>query len=129
MERERRKFKRFDAYMTVHMRGQEEDGEHTGLSRDLSREGMKVSAPKAIENGSIVDLEIDLPDDTKPVRTTAKVMWVKPDGSERSGFNYGVNFLLMDPIDKFRVLDYAYNHWLETKVNDYSDPEEVSDIN
>jgi hypothetical protein len=33
----------------------------------------------------------------------------------------------MDPVDKFRVLDYAYNNWLETKVNDFQDPEQLPD--
>src|SRR3989338_2405786 len=129
MSKERRRFKRFDAYMNVKIRGQNDlVAESVGLSKDLSREGMKVNTNQSLSNGSLVDLEINLPDDPKPVRTTAKVMWVKEAASEKDNYDYGVNFLLMDPVDKFRALDYAYNYWLETKVNDYSDPEKITEF-
>jgi hypothetical protein len=38
--------------------------------------------------------------------------------------DHGVKLLEMDPVDKFRVLDYAYNYWLENKVTDFNDPED-----
>ncbi|OGW87227.1 MAG: hypothetical protein A3C35_06975 [Omnitrophica bacterium RIFCSPHIGHO2_02_FULL_46_11] len=130
MSKERRKFKRFDAYMNVQFRTQHQkasQNEASGLSRDVSREGIKISTDKSLPEGSLVELEIRLPDETRPIRTTGKVMWARP-GSEEGGFDLGVCFLLIDPIDKFRALDYAYNYWLETKVNDFSDPEELSEI-
>lgn len=129
MEKERRKFKRFDAYMNVKYKAQETKGlQGSGLSKDLSREGIKVNSNRAIQNGTLLDIEIDIPDDPKPVITTGKVMWARPSELADKSFDHGVAFLLMDPVDKFRVLDYAYNHWLETKVNDYSDPEELSEL-
>ncbi|MBI4395324.1 MAG: PilZ domain-containing protein [Candidatus Omnitrophica bacterium] len=129
MTRERRKFKRFDAYMNVQFRSQEaKAGETTGLTKDLSREGIKVNTDQPLSAGSLVDLEIHLPDEVRPIRTTGKVMWSRPGATEDSGYESGVCFLLIDPIDKFRVLDYAYNYWLETKVNDFSDPEELSEL-
>ena len=129
MSKERRKFKRFDAFMNVQYRfqdGRSEEG--IGLSKDLSREGIKVSTDRSLNAGSLVDLEIHLPDETRPVHTTGKVMWSKQGGSEAGNYESGVSFLLIDPVDKFRVLDYAYNYWLETKVNDFSDPEELSEL-
>ncbi|MBI4372982.1 MAG: PilZ domain-containing protein [Candidatus Omnitrophica bacterium] len=129
MTKERRKFKRFDAYMNVHFRSQEaKPGETTGLTKDLSREGIKVTTDKPLPAGSLVDLEIHLPDEVRPIRTTGKVMWSRPTETEEGSFESGVCFLLIDPVDKFRVLDYAYNYWLETKVNDFSDPEELSEL-
>lgn len=129
MSKERRKFKRFDAYMNVQFRSQEEKAkEISGLSRDVSREGIKVSTDHELQTGGLVDMEIQLPDDAKPVRSTGKVVWSKSAKSEENSFDSGVSFLLIDPVDKFRTLDYAYNHWLETKVNDFSDPEELSEL-
>lgn len=128
VEKERRKFKRFDAFMSVKFKS-EDPTDATGvcLSRDLSRDGMKLNANAKIEKGSLVDLEIDIPDDPKPVRTTGEIVWVsKVKGSEHD-FELGLRFLMMDPVDKFRVLDYAYNNWLETKVDDYSDPETIEE--
>ena len=128
MIKERRKFKRFDAYMNVQYRTQDgKTGEGVGLSKDLSREGIKVSTDRVLSAGSLVDLEIQLPDETRPVHTTGKVMWSVKGGVEQGSFESGVCFLLIDPVDKFRILDYAYNYWLETKVNDFTDPEEISE--
>jgi len=127
--KERRKFKRFDAYMNVQFRSQDTRVDQgTGLSKDLSREGIKMSTDHVLHAGSLVDLEIHLPDDDRPVRSTGKIMWSKPGSSDEGGYEAGVCFLLIDPVDKFRALDYAYNYWLETKVNDFSDPEELSEL-
>jgi c-di-GMP-binding flagellar brake protein YcgR len=130
VSKERRKFKRFDAYMNVQFRSQEEKKakEVSGLSRDVSREGIKVSTDHELRAGALVDMEIQLPDDARPVRSTGKVMWSKSEKAKENGYESGVSFLLIDPVDKFRTLDYAYNHWLETKVNDFSDPEELSEL-
>lgn len=98
------------------------------LSNDLSRDGIKVTSSASIDKGSLVDMQIDIPDDNKPVRTTGEVVWVKRTNEKgEEDYELGIKFLMMDPIDKFRVLDYAYNNWLETKVDDYIDPEEVAE--
>ena len=130
-EKERRKFKRFDAYMSVKCNFAEtaQTINVLGLSKDVSRDGVCINSNEPIENGSTLELEIDLPDDPRPIKTAGRVVWAKPATSTEEGIDYGVQFLMMDPIDRFRVLDYAYNHWLETKVNDFSDPEELSDLN
>jgi c-di-GMP-binding flagellar brake protein YcgR len=128
MEKERRKFKRFDAYMSVKYRSSgDEHLKGISLSKDLSRDGLKMNSSHDLKIGTLLDLEIDIPDDPKPVHTTAKVMWSCPSETRNQGFDQGIRFLMMDPVDKFRVLDYAYNHWLETKVNDFVDPEEITE--
>ncbi len=128
MEKERRKFKRFDAYMGVKYQSPEDNGvKGISLSKDLSRDGLKMNSNRDLKIGTLLDLEIDIPDDPKPVRTTGKVMWSHVSENINQGFDQGVRFLMMDPVDKFRILDYAYNHWLETKVNDFADPEEISE--
>ena len=76
MDKERRKFKRFDAYMSVKYQTPEsEEVKGISLSKDLSREGLKMNSNYDLKNGDLLDLEIDIPDDPKPVKTTAKVMW------------------------------------------------------
>jgi c-di-GMP-binding flagellar brake protein YcgR len=123
MDKERRKFKRFDAYMSVKFQVPGHDEQKgISLSKDLSREGLRINSNTPLKEGTTIDIEINIPDDPKPVHTSGKVMWSH---AESQGFEQGVRFLMMDPVDKFRVLDYAYNHWLETKVNDYTDPEEI----
>ncbi|MDP3919573.1 MAG: PilZ domain-containing protein [Candidatus Omnitrophota bacterium] len=129
MEKERRKFKRFDAYMSVKYHVNDNDQIHgISLSKDLSREGIKINSNQSFQNGTMLDLQIDIPDDPKPIQTSAKVVWSRPSVGTNQGYDQGVRFLMMDPVDKFRVLDYAYNHWLENKVNDFGDPEDISEI-
>ena len=126
MEKEKRKFKRFDAYMSVKFHSPDANGSQgISLSKDLSREGLKINSNTDFTKGTLIDLEITIPDDPKPVHTSGKVMWSHPSEGQNQGYDQGVRFMLMDPVDKFRILDYAYNHWLETKVNDFSDPEEI----
>ena len=129
MEKERRKFKRFDAYMSVKFKAPETDElKGMSLSKDLSRDGLKMNSNQKVEVGTLLDLEIDIPDDPKPVRTTGKIVWSRPSDGRNQGFDQGVRFMMMDPVDKFRILDYAYNHWLETKVNDFVDPEDIAEL-
>ncbi len=126
--KERRKFKRFDAYMSVKYQAADtKELKGISLSKDLSREGIKINSTMPLSEGALLDLEINIPDDPKPVHTSGKIMWSRPAEGRQQGFDQGVRFVMMDPVDKFRVLDYAYNHWLETKVNDFTDPEEVSE--
>ena len=130
MDKERRKFKRFDAYMSVRYQlpGTEQEAQGIALSKDLSREGLKINSSTRLNEGTTLDLELDIPDDPKPVRTSGKIMWTDSSQAKDQGFDMGIRFMMMDPVDKFRVLDYAYNHWLETKVNDFTDPEEISEL-
>ena len=130
MEKERRRFKRFDAYMSVKYKVAETGEAIKGisLSKDLSRDGIKMNSNQEVRVGTTVDMEIDIPDDPKPVHTSGKVVWSHVSEGRNQGYDQGVRFMLMDPVDKFRILDYAYNHWLETKVNDFVDPEEISDV-
>lgn len=129
MDKERRKFKRFDAYMSVKYQGaQQTDVKGISLSRDLSREGIKMNTNTDLKEGTLLDLEINIPDDPKPVHTSGKIVWSRPSEGQEQGYDQGVRFLMMDPVDKFRVLDFAYNHWLETKVNDFNDPEEITEL-
>lgn len=129
MEKERRKFKRFDTFLSVKFKDENNvEARGISLSKDLSREGMKITLDKGLKQGAVCDLEIDIPDDPKPIRTSAEIVWTKKNKSQDPSFEVGVRFVMMDPVDKFRVLDYAYNHWLETKVNDFADPEEISEL-
>ena len=129
MEKERRKFKRFDAYVSVRYQvGEAAENRGIALSKDLSREGLKINSSVGLPVGKTVDLELDIPDDPKPVRTSGKIVWNRSSAGQDQGYDVGIRFMMMDPVDKFRALDYAYNHWLETKVNDFSDPEQVSEL-
>jgi Tfp pilus assembly protein PilZ len=128
MEKDKRKFKRFDAYMSVKFSGADNTSlKGAGLSRDLCREGLKINSDKAIAEGTQLSLEITIPDDPKPIYSTGTVMWSRPSEGSNQGFDQGVSVKSMDSVDRFRVLDYAYNHWLETKISDFANPETINE--
>ncbi|HRK61171.1 MAG TPA: PilZ domain-containing protein [Candidatus Omnitrophota bacterium] len=125
MNKDRRKFKRFDAYMSIKFKSHDDKHLHgMSLSKDLCRDGLRINAPAVLQEGQLLDLEINIPDDPKTIHTAGRVMWARPSTGENQGFDHGVKLLEMDPVDKFRVLDYAYNYWLENKVTDFNDPED-----
>jgi len=130
MEKERRKFKRFDTYMSVKYEAPKSGKGTNGvsLSKDLCREGLKINSQNSIDEGSLLDLEITIPDDPRPIVTSGEVMWSRPCDGKKQGFDQGVRLLTMDPVDKFRVLDFAYNYWLESKINNFSEPESLNEI-
>lgn len=126
---ERRKFKRFDAFMSIHYKVDDPKKiSGISLSQDLCRDGIKISTSEPIIVGSQVDMEIDIPDDPKPVICKGEIVWSKKAQDDETGFEEGVHFTAIDPVDKFRILDYAYNNWLDAKVIDFSDPEAIPDI-
>ena len=129
IEKEKRKFKRFDAFMSVRFQTREpKKVVGISLSKDLSREGIKLSSTEELVKGTLLDLEIDIPDDPKPVLTMAEVVWTKRTEGPEKNYEHGIRFVAIDPVDKFRALDYAYNNWLEAKIQDFSDPEEVPEL-
>ena len=88
MERDKRKFKRFDAYMSVKFTGTESTSvKGIGLSRDLCREGLKINSDKSLQEGTPLDLEITIPDDPKPIFSSGLVMWSRPS----EGFDHMTN--------------------------------------
>jgi len=128
MQKERRKFKRFDAYISARFKGPKSDQLVTTLTHDISRDGIKVSTMEILKVGALLDLELSIPDDPRPIYVTTEVVWAKKLRGEDSGCEYGLKFLKMDPVDKFRALDFAYNNWLEDKINDFADPEEIPEL-
>ena len=128
MQSERRKFKRFDAYISVRFRSPRSGEWVTTLTHDISRDGIKISTLETIKPGTVLDMELVIPDDPRPISISSELAWVKKLRGEAAGYEYGFRFENMDPVDKFRALDFAYNHWLEDKINDFSDPEEIPEL-
>lgn len=125
MNKDRRKFKRFDAYMSIKFKGHgDRQLQGMSLSKDLCREGLRINSSAVIQEGQLLELEINIPDDPKTIHTAGRVMWARPSEGENQGYDHCVKLLEMDPVDKFRVLDFAYNYWLENKISDFDTPED-----
>ena len=82
-----------------------------GEIRDLSRGGMRMFLPNAVQPGEHVDVTLRVPGDNVPILTTAEVTWVQPvKGQTKVGA--GLRFLSIRPLDMARLLDFVYSRWL-----------------
>lgn len=128
MQKERRKFKRFDAYISVRFKSPKTEHLVTTLTHDISRDGIKISTMEILKVGALLDIELSIPDDPRAIYVSSEIVWARKLRGEDAGCEYGLKFLKIDPVDKFRALDFAYNNWLEEKINDFSDPEEIPEL-
>jgi len=127
---EHRHFKRFDTYVRVHYKQHDDHKgdrieEKIGLSGDLSRGGLKVYSDEKMAIGSLLDLTIEIPDDPKPISATGEIVWCHKAHDKTARYSFGAHFIGLNAVDRFRVLDYAYNNWLDDKVEEFNteDPE------
>lgn len=112
MVEERRKFLRFEAPADIKYRLPEKAVEGISKGRNFSREGVGLYLKEEIPSGTMVELEIDLPDEIVPICADGRVVWVRKAGEERKGeFIAGVELIKISSFDKSRILEYAYNRW------------------
>lgn len=109
---ERRKFLRFEAPVDIRYSLSEKAVEGISRGRNFSREGIGLYLKEKIHRGTVVELEIELPDEIVPIFATGKVVWVKEAEEQRKGdFIVGVELIKISSFDKSRILEYAYNRW------------------
>jgi hypothetical protein len=61
-----------------------------------------------------------MPDDKGPISAAGEVMWCLEVKEAPAPFAIGIKLTDIKPEDKFRVLDYAYQHWLKNEFGDVS---------
>lgn len=81
---------------------------------DISGTGMRLVLDTKLERG-VIELEIDLPDQDKPIFTLGKVIWCKLSGAKVKGqFEIGVQFAGMKDVDKERIIKYVHSEHKKT---------------
>jgi len=122
---EHREYQRFDSFVGVHYKHRDGKKEEDGLTGDLSRNGLKLFTDEKLQVGEELDLSVLVPDDPKAINVAGEVIWCRTSREKTSKYDIGVKFIGLSAVDKFRVLDYAYNNWLEDKVDELGtyDPE------
>ncbi len=108
---ERRKFVRFDTIMKALCdigRGIKKSYE----VRNISKEGALLIMDAPLDEGSELNLSVDVPGDNVPIFVSCRVAWQKETGGSRK-FETGVKFTKIDGFDKGRFLEYIYSQWLK----------------
>ncbi len=104
---ERRKFIRFNTPVNLEYRSLTLNPIFgKALAKDLSREGVRVELREPVPIGTMLELSLNVPGDNLPVFATGKIAWA-------DGLEAGLKLTKINPSDRARVLEYAYQEWLK----------------
>ena len=113
---DRRKFFRLGALLDGTFKS--EDGlAGVMMLTDFSREGVRASLNKKVSIGKQVAMEIWFPGKVATVTATGKIVWVSKSQKDWTGkFDAGLQFERIAYDDRWRILDYAYEYWRQSRV-------------
>jgi len=112
---DRRKFKRFPLELAGRYLLEANLREWKSCSVvNVCREGMgiEVSFREKVEIGSIMQIEIKVPEKKKPVITKGILKWIR-ELEKINNFLGGVELTKVNSEGKWTLLDYAYGRWAE----------------
>ncbi|MBI2870920.1 MAG: PilZ domain-containing protein [Candidatus Omnitrophica bacterium] len=117
MKQDHRKFLRFEAPLDARLRVHGERSPAPTPIHDVSKEGLRLTAKQVLPQGTEVKLEIILPGELVPLFAEARVRWCQPAREAwRREHDTGLEITRMDPFDRSRLLDFAYEKWLHTHI-------------
>jgi len=109
---ERRKYARLDLALTVSYKvagqtaGQPADPREA-VSSDVSLGGLRLMTPTALENGTMLDLEVLLGEEGKPIKAEGEVMWQNK--ISETSFETGVMIRRMPDEDKSEFMKFVFD--------------------
>ncbi len=115
---DKRRYLRFAAFLEGTF--QSEDGLN-GLIMltNFSREGLKASLNRKVQAGKTVKIDVQLPDSIVPIFAEARIIWIKRSSKEWTyDFDVGLKLEEIDPVDKGRIMEYAYEHWRKSRKSE-----------
>lgn len=108
---ERRKFLRFDTAFDALCELVSEKHKASYKVANVSKEGALILLDKKLDNGSNVNMSMEIPGDNIPVFANCEVAW--QDRSVNSNtYETGLKFKNINSLDKGRLLEYIYLQWL-----------------
>lgn len=110
---EQRRHARLDIALAVNYAIQHHEGVEASemaetLSSDISASGLRLMTVAALENGSILNLEISLPQEgVEPIRAKGEVVWQ----NKISDYSYETGTVIkhMDEQDKMRLMGFVFD--------------------
>ncbi len=80
---------------------------------DLTREGCKLVSHDSLPMGLEVELKMKIPSDPVPIFATGQVVWTSQQSADL--FAAGLRIVQIQPLDRFKLLDYVCEEWLKMK--------------
>jgi len=109
---ERRKYARLDLALTVSYKVAGQSGGHPmdpreAVSSDVSLGGLRLMTPTRLENGTMLDLEIMLGEEGKPISAQGEVMWQNK--ISETSYETGVMIKKMPDSDKSEFMKFVFD--------------------
>lgn len=110
---EKRKYIRLDLSTKVNFQIEQKEqvslDKISAMSKNLSMKGVCFVYNKKIDPGTVLRLEIFLPDQSQPVHVAGQVRWSAPSSLEcqKNMFDIGVKLLIVEKPDMERFLSYV----------------------
>ncbi|OGQ22654.1 MAG: hypothetical protein A3I05_03765 [Deltaproteobacteria bacterium RIFCSPLOWO2_02_FULL_44_10] len=110
---ERRKYARLDLALGIgyrvigKARDTNDDDPIAAMSSDISLGGLRLMTPAPLDNGTMLEIEIELKEGEPPIRAEAEVMWQ----TKISNISYetGVMIKEMPNSDKSRFMSFVFD--------------------
>ncbi|MDP3791917.1 MAG: PilZ domain-containing protein [Candidatus Omnitrophota bacterium] len=83
--------------------------------KNISKSGALIVLDTPLDNGSEINVSLDVPGDNVPIFVSGTVAWQRKSILEpkKSAYETGIRFAVIDGFDKSRLLDYIYSLWLK----------------
>jgi c-di-GMP-binding flagellar brake protein YcgR len=109
---ERRKYARLDLALTVSYKVSGQTAGHPldpreAVSSDVSLGGLRLMTPTRLENGTMLDLEIVLGEEGKPISAEGEVMWQNK--ISETSYETGVMIKRMPDEDKSEFMKFVFD--------------------
>ena len=104
---EKRAFLRFSVDLEVRYRILESLKSYKAtLTEDMCERGIKITLPEYIEPGTMLELTIRVPNESRPISAVGRIIWIKKDLLE-DFFSAGIHLVYIKEKDKQRFFKYA----------------------
>ncbi|MCM8773741.1 MAG: PilZ domain-containing protein [Candidatus Omnitrophica bacterium] len=107
---ERRKFLRLNASVCVEYSIVGKEEVKSDFTHDIGGGGICLIVYENIDENTILELSIHLPDDTKPIKALGRVVWQKAIPSTVLRYDLGIEFIEISPEDRQHISEYVINH-------------------
>jgi len=108
---ERRKYARLTIPLEVNYTIEGKEGtQYKTIAKNISPNGAMLSIEGELSKSAILDLEIKIPDSSKPIPIKAKVVWSKKGPEEgKDAYNTGLEFVQIPEESKNTFFQYLCN--------------------
>lgn len=112
MDAEKRKYGRIRQRLTTLVKFLDTGKVRRALTKDISPGGVCVVMEGVLEPGTMLEVELRLPDRARPITFTASVVWNRPLETPTTSYEIpmtetGVTFVAIDPKERAFLAQYA----------------------